>query len=1151
MSSRSRAARRRTTFADDDEDTLSQYHPKKKPLSLGRVSKRAVLSSKRKVRFGGDGAIIVNDGAGGRVWGVTAVLVVPNAPSRASFYKQIWDSNDASIDAAQTAVDHWENAYTAMRGLLVASVHSASGLYGAAKTGVTGLEHGLLVPVRDWVLLPAFQGVEHTYSETSRFLQSPKAAQVAQGGLQIVRQAPFIGEPFLAPAIVQSYLLAVRAWEIAQYPIPSKIAVRESVDRVLTMTKWALSAASTEILFYLKRLDANITRTLMHTRWKVLGSGPYATLDKLNKVEVLDHLCERYLSLEDMIARYEFAAHIRAQNAHLYKDLVLSGLLRTRGGDATKHDEWLAACPSYRFEGHDLAFFMPDNNDYDSHTAPKAVPLYFRLPYVNGKRPGKDAPWQRFPEPERRALEKRFLEVCREQHYQNQQESYLQQEELQDQHPPAPSADTAYPTVAQWYRPDLDSDVLVDQKRQAVAFFACCPKCRQAQTVPPILPVTSNFCSDCIVHMEAEEGSVFPPAVSMLLRPTMWRFHGPGDEVRRAVWILDTKRHGLQPYSEESAAVLEDAYWFLRWKSNNETALLTIQVTSPDGSEQQLVQFSSLYRVTAIQKTLGSAISLFKRRVYRGVSLKQVREQQEADIEQPFEESFHDAENEELWVDCANEPPASIGEDDVLDIENLYFEHEPSTIIHKKNENQGSLLAFPATELDLEDEMDRAKSEDNVDHLVLIVHGIGEMLRSADLFGIYLPNLSSIIECCGYLRKNHAEVEKVQSSLASVNGRVEYLPVEWHEAFALQSQRQPMGADENPTERSSSSQTSMNDISLRTIPNMRAFANDTLLDVLYFMSPQHHDLIIDIVTNEMNSVVQQFRNLTGFEGNISVIGHSLGSVITWDILDHQVAPPEVYSPETYSPPVCSDDFAPVGHVPLSVHTASQSPRSNSSSYPQLSFRAQNVFFLGSPIAVFLMIRNQHKPLNSEFHLVGCKNVFNIFHPYDPVAYRIEPLIDRFNADVEPRIVTHWNGGFRVQYQTKRIWKKFVDETMKTQQHVIEVVEAQMTAVGLLDSSIDYMGEDEEFSDSASDSDAPRRPVCGFLNQGRRIDYMLQEKEIESANEYVAALNAHSAYWSEKDLSLFVARQIVRSGLEAAIQDSDEAGYLSSPLSSTV
>jgi hypothetical protein len=43
--------------------------------------------------------------------------------------------------------------------------------------------------------------------------------------------------------------------------------------------------------------------------------------------------------------------------------------------------------------------------------------------------------------------------------------------------------------------------------------------------------------------------------------------------------------------------------------------------------------------------------------------------------------------------------------------------------------------------------------------------------------------------------------------------------------------------------------------------------------------------------------------------------------------------------------------------------------------------------------------------------------------------------------------------------------------------------------------------------------------------------MLQEKEIENANEYVAALAAHSSYWTEKDLSLFIARQIFMSAME--------------------
>ena len=57
--------------------------------------------------------------------------------------------------------------------------------------------------------------------------------------------------------------------------------------------------------------------------------------------------------------------------------------------------------------------------------------------------------------------------------------------------------------------------------------------------------------------------------------------------------------------------------------------------------------------------------------------------------------------------------------------------------------------------------------------------------------------------------------------------------------------------------------------------------------------------------------------------------------------------------------------------------------------------------------------------------------------------------------------------------------------------------------------------------------------------------MLQEREIEHANEYVAALAAHSSYWVEKDLSLFIARQIYLSNLERAIQYAcdDEPAWL--------
>ena len=153
-------------------------------------------------------------------------------------------------------------------------------------------------------------------------------------------------------------------------------------------------------MLYAKRADANITRTISHTQWKVLGSGPYATLNKRNKSEVLDHLCDRYFSLEGVVARYELAAHIRTHNRHLYHDLVLTGLLRERGGLLTIDDEWLSSSPKYR--ALETSFLMRPTNDdqeekcHDKTLSAEVIPLWFRLPNHNGQRPRKDTPWKQF-----------------------------------------------------------------------------------------------------------------------------------------------------------------------------------------------------------------------------------------------------------------------------------------------------------------------------------------------------------------------------------------------------------------------------------------------------------------------------------------------------------------------------------------------------------------------------------------------------------------------------------------------------------------------------------------------------------------------------------------------------------------------------------
>lgn len=49
----------------------------------------------------------------------------------------------------------------------------------------------------------------------------------------------------------------------------------------------------------------------------------------------------------------------------------------------------------------------------------------------------------------------------------------------------------------------------------------------------------------------------------------------------------------------------------------------------------------------------------------------------------------------------------------------------------------------------------------------------------------------------------------------------------------------------------------------------------------------------------------------------------------------------------------------------------------------------------------------------DFELPTCKRVFNIFHPFDPVAYRLETLIDPSLTDLRPVLIPHHKGRKRM------------------------------------------------------------------------------------------------------------------------------------------
>ena len=58
---------------------------------------------------------------------------------------------------------------------------------------------------------------------------------------------------------------------------------------------------------------------------------------------------------------------------------------------------------------------------------------------------------------------------------------------------------------------------------------------------------------------------------------------------------------------------------------------------------------------------------------------------------------------------------------------------------------------------------------------------------------------------------------------------------------------------------------------------------------------------------------------------------------------------------------------------------------------QLIFPIQNFFMLGSPLAMFVSCYFQEDYIRSE--LPCCENFYNVYHPSDLIAYRVEPLIE--------------------------------------------------------------------------------------------------------------------------------------------------------------
>ncbi|KAI5707084.1 hypothetical protein M8J75_014273 [Diaphorina citri] len=415
---------------------------------------------------------------------------------------------------------------------------------------------------------------------------------------------------------------------------------------------------------------------------------------------------------------------------------------------------------------------------------------------------------------------------------------------------------------------------------------------------------------------------------------------------------------------------------------------------------------------------------------------------------------------------------------------------------------------------------------EKIDHLLFLVHGIGSF---CDLK--FRPVVEVVDDFRSISLTLTASHFKSAADLGTL-GRVEMLPISWHEALHSEES----GIDKK-----------LKAITLPSIPKLRYFTNDTLLDVLFYTSPVYCERIITAVAKEMNRLYAIFlaRNPT-YEGGVSVGGHSLGSLILFDLLSHQKPVGGLNSDDVKD---SDTDDETLGKSPLlkgnsyiSIPTATLGTSAPLIRYHQLSFQPRMFFAFGSPVGMFVNVRGIDV-LGEEFEFPTCPKFYNIFHPFDPVAYRIEPLIVPAMEHVRPVQVPHHKGRKRMHLELKdtleyvgsalkqklydsmkSTWNKvsYLAMLNKTDDHAASVSQdvTQALEEQLLAESVDAANV---FPEPTQDLE-PGKTV-GKINGGNRVDYVLQEAPLESFNEYLFALSSHVCYWESNDTMLLVLKEI--------------------------
>ena len=192
-----------------------------------------------------------------------------------------------------------------------------------------------------------------------------------------------------------------------------------------------------------------------------------------------------------------------------------------------------------------------------------------------------------------------------------------------------------------------------------------------------------------------------------------------------------------------------------------------------------------------------------------------------------------------------------------------------------------------------------------------------------------------------------------------------------------------------------------------------------------------------------------------------------------------------------------------------------------------------------------------------------KTFYNIFHPHDPVAYRIEPLIDKRYKNLKPAQISYTKGGLtgtidNIQNLVSGIFSSTTDlssnivgtmsglvsvsswfkKNDKLAAHPATGTESEQSASQIEMKDIPKSGPSSLGVAGSADSSPNRKSAKNPepFHPDRRIDYTIQEGIMENA--YLSALGVHMNYWQDQDCAAFILRELY--GLSDSIRKSEHA-----------